>query len=222
MFISYYDLRNLVMDLSTYYKEEDIKGFINKLVSFGKIDNIINNISISKGNDQYEIFFFGNRLGSFKSDFDYTIEKNDSKMRLLKYILYRDFDTIVPKFLDDLLNINCKLLSDSSEDISMRSKVVDVDLNNRRKLNDEIDALDCKIRFDVYGSNCMIGFYNYNGDCYVSNYNKTVDDISKSLEQDIFVDDKKVIIKNLMYTKYVYFKNNIEKNLTKNDSKRKN
>ena len=68
------------MDLSTYYKEEDIKGFINKLVSFGKIDNIINNISISKGNDQYEIFFFGNRLGSFKSDFDYTIEKNDSKI----------------------------------------------------------------------------------------------------------------------------------------------
>lgn len=220
MFINYYDLRNLVYSLSNYYKEKDIKMFVNKLESFNNIDIIASNIKIKQENDKYEVYFVNKLLGSFKSDFNYTIDTNDGKIRIFKYILYKNFNDITPIFLKDLLNINCLMMENSDNEFTMSSKVLSAS-KDIKKLSEIINTVECKMEFYVYSSNCLIGIYNYNGDCYINKDCKTLDDIRNSIERSTVVEDKKATVNSLLNSNYWYFKNNIERNFENQDIKKK-
>ena len=220
MYINYYDLRKLVYSLSAFYKEKNVKMFINKLESFNNIDTIASNIKIKKENDKYEVYFINKLLGNFKSDFNYTIDTNDGKIRVFKYILYKNFNDIVPDFLKDLFNINCLMMENSDNEFTMSSKVISAS-SDRFKFNSEIDVVECKMEFYIYNKNCLIGIYNYNGDCYINKYCKTLDDIRNSIERSTIIEDKKATVNSMLNSNYWYFKNNIEKNLENQDIKKK-
>ena len=220
MFINHYDLRKLVTSLSIAFKDNEIKNFIEKLITFKAINSVIDHIYIEKIKNEYKIYFFEHLLSSFSSDFDYTINTNEGKIRLLKFVLYKDFPALVPVFLKILLNYNCNILDSSDEKLSTKSRVINVDLSKRNKFNEEIDTVDCKMEFDVYSSSNLIGNYGYRGDCYIRNSCKTYDDICKSIENVSDVDDKKTLKKCMKISNYWYFKNNIEKNLTNRNCKK--
>ena len=221
MYIKYYELRNLVFNLACLYKEKDIKKFVASLEGFNNIESIINFVKVKKEKDKYEVSFMDKNIGVFKSDFDYTVDTVEGKIRILKYLLYRNFEDIVPEFLKNLLDINCEIMKNGNDEFSVNSKIINVDFNKRKKFNNEIDIVECKMEFYVYGPECLIGLYKYNGDCYINNKCKTLDDIRNSIERDTVIEDKKFVLKNLLNNNYWYFKNNIQKNLENQDIKEK-
>ena len=87
MYIKYYELRNLVFNLSSLYKEKDIKKFVASLEGFNNIESIINFVKVKKEKDIYEVSFMDKNIGVFKSDFDYTVDTVEGKIRILKYLL---------------------------------------------------------------------------------------------------------------------------------------
>ena len=128
---------------------------------------------------------------------------------------------MVPEFLKNLLDINCAIKKKNDDEFSMNSKVTSVDFSKRKRFNNEIDIVECKMDFYIYGSECLVGVYKYNGDCYINNKCKTLDDIRNSIERDTVIEVKKIILKNLLNNNYWYLKKNIKKNLENRDIKEK-
>ena len=82
MYIKYYELRNLVFNLSSLYKEKDTKKFVASLEGFNNIESIINFVKVKKEKDIYEVSFMDKNIGVFKSDFDYTVDTVEGKIRI--------------------------------------------------------------------------------------------------------------------------------------------
>ena len=55
MFINHYDLRKLVTSLSIAFKDNEIKNFIEKLITFKAINSVIDHIYIEKIKNEYKI-----------------------------------------------------------------------------------------------------------------------------------------------------------------------
>ena len=170
MYINYYELKKLVVELFEKYNNNDIKELFNCIDKCLYLENILDNIEILVDNDTYNLFFTENYIGSMKSGLYYNINNNKTKLNILKYILYKE-PNLVLNLLNDLININNYVLkNDDNADIKIKRDVLNTE-EDFEALNNNISKTNCDIYYHIYSDNVLIGTFKYNGYFYVSKNN---------------------------------------------------
>ena len=205
MYINYYELRNFVCKLFDKYIENDIKSIFEMLDSCSFIDIIVDSIVIQCDNNNYNLYFATNYLGTMRSDLEYDINIPKTKMSILKYLIARDHNVFL-NFLSGLLNINIsKLNNDGNPNLTIFSimksrsdEIIDVGNN--------LCSIECITDNQVYNGSILIGEYSYNGPFYIY---KNRDYSNNPVDRTIEVNDKSLVISELYNYNNNYFKCNI-------------
>lgn len=207
MYINYYELKKLVIELFEKYNSNDIKGLFNCIDKCLFLESILNNVEILVDNDTYNLFFTDNYIGSMKSDLYYDTKNNKTKLNILKYILYKE-PNLVLNLLTDLININNYILkNDDNASIKIKRDVSNVE--DLEELNQNISKINCDIYYHIYSDSILVGAFKYNGYFYISNSD------SIKLDDDIEIQDKNILLNDMYYYNNLYLKNTVLNNSNK-------
>ena len=202
MYINYNELKKFFIEILEKYNNNDLSGLYYCIENCVFLENILSITDVSVDKDNYNLIVADNYIGSMKSDLYYDINNNKTKLNILKYVLYKDFNLVLD-FLNNLININNYILkNDDNADIIVKRDVEkkDEDFEN---VNNIISKSNCDIKYHIYSSDILIGEFKYNGYFYTLNNNSIKTD-------NIKMEDKNIMINDMYYYNNLYYQNIIK------------
>lgn len=202
MYINYNELKKFFIEILEKYNNNDLSGLYYCIENCVFLENILSITDVSVDKDNYNLIVADNYIGSMKSDLYYDINNNKTKLNILKYVLYKDFNLVLD-FLNNLININNYILkNDDNADIIVKRDVEkkDEDFEN---VNSIISKSNCDIKYHIYSSDILIGEFKYNGYFYTLNNNSIKTD-------NIKMEDKNIMINDMYYYNNLYYQNIIK------------
>lgn len=205
MYINYYELRKFVCKLFDKYMENDTKSIFEMLDSCSFLDIIVDSIVIQRENDNYNLYFSTNCIGTMRSDLEYDINISKTKMSILKYLVATDHNKFL-NFLSSLLNINVSKLNNDDDTCLSIVSIMKSRSDEIIDVRNNLCAFECITDNQVYDDFILIGEYSYNGPFYTY---KNRDYSNNPVDRTIEVNDKSLVISELYNYNNNFFKCNI-------------
>ena len=95
MYINYNELKKFFIEILEKYNNNDLSGLYYCIENCVFLENILSITDVSVDKDNYNLIVADNYIGSMKSDLYYDINNNKTKLNILKYVLYKDFNLVL-------------------------------------------------------------------------------------------------------------------------------